>query len=696
MGNTENLLEVREVRTHFYTDKGVVKAVDSVDFEVGHGEILGLVGESGCGKSVTSLSIMRLVREPGRVVGGEILFNGRDLLKMSESELVRIRGGRISMVSQEPQSSLNPVMKVGNQIAEALRAHRIRDGSSWQRAVELLETVGIPEAEQRAHEYPHQLSGGMAQRVMIAMALACTPELLIADEPTSALDVTIQAQILDLLREVRARMHTSIILITHDLGVVAEMADRVAVMYSGQIVEKSSTTQLFARPLHPYTQGLINSIPVLGHIKERLNVIPGLVPDLVDLPPGCRFAPRCKDRLDRDLSICTIKQPSLRPVVPGHEVRCWLFQDGPEHKAPLAESDLVGPPRMLGRQSLENVSVGPEALPSGSAPDEKELLIVENLVKYFPIRTGVFQRVSAWVKAVDEVSFTIEEGETLGLVGESGCGKTTLGRTILRLIPATRGSVEFNGQEVFTAGARELKTMRRSMQIIFQDPYSSLDPRMPVGESIGEGLLAHGMRDAEQRREIVLDTMRKVGLEEYQASRYPHEFSGGQRQRIGVARALALRPKFIVCDEPVSALDVSVQSQVLNLMKDLQSEFDLTYLFIAHNLSVVEHISDRVAVMYLGKVVELARRDELYRNPLHPYTRALMSAIPLPDPTLSRDRIILEGDVPSPIRPPSGCRFHTRCPIAVEQCSLKEPPLREVTLGHRAACWFSEVDRAAP
>jgi len=378
----------------------------------------------------------------------------------------------------------------------------------------------------------------------------------------------------------------------------------------------------------------------------------------------------------------------MQEVGPGHEVRCWLYHDGPDHQAPLAEFGASGPPGTPGQSSIEIAST--EALPSASTSDGKDLLVVENLVKYFPVRTGVFQRATSWVKAVDDVSFTISEGETLGLVGESGCGKTTLGRTILRLIPAAQGKVEFNGQEVFTASPSELKTLRRSMQIIFQDPYSSLDPRMPVGESIGEGLLAHGMRDAEQRREIVLDTLRKVGLEDYQISRYPHEFSGGQRQRIGVARALALRPKFIVCDEPVSALDVSVQSQVLNLMKELQSEFDLTYLFIAHNLGVVEHISDRVAVMYLGKIVEIATREELYRNPQHPYTQALMSAIPLPDPTLRRDRIILEGDVPSPVRPPSGCRFHTRCPVAMEQCSLEEPAFRELTPDHWAACWLAE------
>jgi peptide/nickel transport system ATP-binding protein/oligopeptide transport system ATP-binding protein len=324
---------------------------------------------------------------------------------------------------------------------------------------------------------------------------------------------------------------------------------------------------------------------------------------------------------------------------------------------------------------------------NGHQPD---LVKVDHLVKYFPVRGGVLQRVQAWVQAVDDVSFNIQAGETLGLVGESGCGKTTVGRTLLRLIPATSGAVEFEGQDVFKANERELKALRRHMQIIFQDPFSSLDPRMPVGESIAEGLLIHGMRDRRQRHQIVVDTLTRVGLEEYHARRYPHEFSGGQRQRIGIARALALRPKFIVCDEPVSALDVSIQSQVLNILKELQTEFDLTYLFIAHNLSVVEHISDRVAVMYLGKMVELAGRDELFRNPLHPYTQALMSAIPVPDPTLKRERIILKGDVPSPLRPPSGCRFHPRCPVALVHCARQEPEFKEVSKGHWVACWRVE------
>jgi peptide/nickel transport system ATP-binding protein len=533
----------------------------------------------------------------------------------------------------------------------------------------------------------------MAQRVMIAIALACRPELLIADEPTTALDVTIQAQILDLIRQLRTQTRTAVILVTHDLGVIAEMADRVAVMYAGRIVEEAAVNGLFERPAHPYTQGLIESIPVLGDVKERLNVIPGAVPNLVDLPVGCKFAPRCPARIAYGLDVCTIEEPQLRPVAQNHTVRCWLYHDSAHHTAPLA---FAGSQWKKGA-ALPGVTNG-QAKPAAETgrveetvvPAAQPLLRVEGLVKHFPVRKGLLRRTQAYVQAVDDVSFDIQTGETLGLVGESGCGKTTIGRTILRLIEPTKGAVYFGDRNVFELNKQELKRLRRDMQIIFQDPYSSLNSRMPVGEQIAEGLLIHGIGNANERREMVIDVLRKVGLDDYHARRFPHEFSGGQRQRIGIARALALRPKFIVCDEPVSALDVSIQSQVLNILRELQDEFSLTYLFIAHNLGVVEHISDRVAVMYLGKMVELADRDELYRNPSHPYTQALMSAIPLPDPTVRRSRLILEGSVPSPLNPPQGCRFHTRCPFAMAHCTQEEPPFKEYTPGHWTACWLLE------
>ena len=674
------------LRTHFFTEDGVVKAVDGVDFHINHGEILGLVGESGCGKSVTVLSIMRLIGVPGRIVSGEVIFEDRNLLELSQNEIQDIRGSQVSMIFQQPQSSLNPVFSIGDQLTEVFQIHTNMDKKeAWARSVELLDVVGIPDANQKAYAYPHEMSGGQAQRVMIAMALALRPKLLIADEPTTALDVTIQAQILDLIRDLRNQMGTAVILITHDLGVVAEIADRVAVMYAGQIVEGASVANLFEQPLHPYTQGLIDSIPVLAEQKERLDVIEGTVPDLIDLPEGCRFAPRCRAREEYELAICTQKIPDHKPVQSDHSVRCWLYQDQDEHKAPL--------PVPLPSLDIVRIDAGLKGEKENAFAREKgngygkDLLRVENLVKYFPVKAGILQRVVDWVQAVDGVNFTIREGETLGLVGESGCGKSTVGNTILRLLEPTKGYVEFDGTDIFGIKKRDLKKIRKDMQIIFQDPYSSLNPRKPVGDSILAGLNIHKIGSKQDRYDILRETLQKVGLDEYYAHRYPHEFSGGQRQRIGIARAIALHPKFIVCDEPVSALDVSIQSQVLNLLQDLQEEFGLTYLFIAHNLSVVEHFSDRVAVMYLGKIVELAPKKDCFSSPLHPYTQALMSAIPIPKPNLERERIILEGEVPSPLNPPSGCHFHPRCPVAIKKCSQEVPEFIEHSPDHWAACF---------
>ena len=684
--NDQPVLKVSGLKTHFFTEDGIVKAVDGVDFHINPGEILGLVGESGCGKSVSVLSIMRLVGVPGKIVSGEVSFENRDLLKLSETEIQDVRGNQISMIFQQPQSSLNPVFSIGDQLTEVFQIHTsMSKDEAWKNAVELLHLVGIPDAEQKANTYPHEMSGGQAQRVMIAMALALRPKLLIADEPTTALDVTIQAQILDLVRDLRNQMDTAVILITHDLGVVAEIADRANVMYAGQIVEGASIANLFEQPLHPYTQGLIDSMPVLSEQKDRLDVIEGTVPDLINLPEGCRFAPRCKARLEFELTICTEKIPDNKPVQSDHSVRCWLYQDQDEHIAPLSvASPSKASVQIEVGEKTEQESKFSKEEQNGSG---KDLLRVENLVKYFPVRAGILQRVVDWVRAVDGVSFTIREGETLGLVGESGCGKSTVGSTILRLIEPTEGYVEFDDTNIFGINKRDLKPIRKDMQIIFQDPYSSLNPRKPVGDSIMAGLNIHKIGTKQDRYDILRETLQKVGMDEFHAQRYPHEFSGGQRQRIGIARAIALHPKFIVCDEPVSALDVSIQSQVLNLLQDLQEEFGLTYLFIAHNLSVVEHFSDRVAVMYLGKIVELAPRHECFSNPLHPYTQALMSAIPIPKPNLDRDRIILEGEVPSPQTPPSGCHFHPRCPVAMERCSVEVPEFIEYSPEHWVACF---------
>jgi len=686
-----NLLEVRDLQTHFFCDEGVVKAVDGVDLTVRRGEILGLVGETGCGKSAIALSIMGLLDPPGSVVGGSIRLGGVDLLGLPESEMAKIRGNRVAMVFQQPQSSLDPVFKVGHHIVEAIRVHRaVAKCEAWRQAVELLREAGIPDPERLAHVYPHELSGGMAQRVMIAIALACRPDLVIADEPTTALDVTIQAQILDLLRSLRAKFGMAVIVITHDLGVIAEMADRVAVMYAGRIVEQTDVRSLFSEPHHPYTQGLIVCMPRLDEVRARLTVIPGAVPSLMDIAPGCRFASRCQARVLHDMTRCMEAEPPLEAVHPGHEVRCWLYDRAasaePAHHGPRGAG--AGYRLGLGAPADSPANGSPAGhMPAGRDSIPHPLLAVTELFKHFSTGTGVFRRGGGTVRAVDGVSFDIREGETLALVGESGCGKTTVGRAILRLIPATSGTVLFGGRDVLNAGTAELKALRRQMQIIFQDPSSSLDPRMRVGDSVGLGLLVNGIKRKE-RDDAVIATLRTVGLEPYHARRYPRELSGGQRQRVVIARALALRPKFVVCDEPVSALDVSVQSQILNLLRDLQQELRLSYLFIAHNLSVVNHIADRVAVMYLGKVVELADREELFRNPLHPYTRALMSSVPSTQPSGGRARIVLNGDLPSQRDMPSGCRFHTRCPFAQERCAKEDPLMREVTPGHSAACWL--------
>ena len=674
------LLQINDLKTYFYTEDGIVKAVDGVNLHVNKGEVLGLVGESGSGKSVTSLSIMRLVGPPGKIVSGEVLFDGKPIHTLPENQMVKIRGDAISMIFQQPQSSLNPVHTTGAQVAEVFKLHSQLDESKIEgRTTEMFRLVGIPDPEEKVKAYPHEMSGGQAQRVMIAMGLARSPQLLIADEPTTALDVTIQAQILDLMQNLKDKLDTAVILITHDLGVIAEMADRVAVMYAGQIVEQAPVKTLFTQPKHPYTQGLLDSIPIMGSVKDRLEAIPGTVPNLVDLPPGCHFAPRCKARTEFGLEICWHKQPALLPIGPQQEAQCWLYQSDGDHVAPLSGIEM--------RETAVS-ETKPAISHKASLAAAKELINVQNVVKYYPVHGGVLKRVVGHVKAVDDVSFAIKAGETLGLVGESGCGKSTLGRTILRLHQPTSGSVIFDGKDVFSMNRHELIALRRDMQIVLQDPYASLNPRKQIGQSVADGLNIHNIGEPRDRKDIVIEMLRKVGLEDYHAMRYPHEFSGGQRQRIGIARALALQPKFIVCDEPVSALDVSIQSQVLNLLNDLQDEFDLTYLFVAHDLSVVEHVSDRVAIMYLGKMVELADRDELYRNPLHPYTQSLLSAVPVPNPEVKKERIILKGDVPSPLNPPSGCRFHTRCPIAVDQCKVEEPPFVAKKDDHFAACWL--------
>jgi peptide/nickel transport system ATP-binding protein len=805
-----NLLSISDLHTRFDTDRGTVRAVENASLTVREGETIGLVGESGSGKSVTALSTMGLIDDPGYVAEGEVIFRDRDiaesfadrfndadiagtvgreagadpserfaqasqgfvdtetgaidLTRAPEPAMRSIRGGEMSMIFQDPMTSLNPAITVGEQVAESLRLHRYggRKKDTWLNAVreilpriggddiseevlddtiEMLREVGIPEATQRINEYPHEFSGGMRQRVLIAIALACRPQLLIADEPTTALDVTIQAQILDLIDDLQEEFGMSVLFITHDLGVIAEVCDRVAVMYAGNIVEVGTAEEIFHNPSHPYTYALLESIP--REDRDYLQPITGQVPDLIDMHDGCHFADRC---------------PWEEPECTAGEVP--YLEHGPgdvDHRAKCILQDFD---TSVYERTQEGIQAGEHEI-------GEKMMEVDNLKKYFSRAEGWLDEWLAdepqTVQAVDDVSFDIREGETLGLVGESGCGKSTTGRTILRLLDPTDGTVVYAGEDLASLSGSALRRKRREMQMIFQDPLSSLDPRMTVGQTLAEPLKIHDLPESDPavepvadvtnetdrevtieldddvdvlvdseegiarvpvtvrraeddessidvdlpngleasvterdatvevsvsvgwprdriRRKRIFDLIDAVGLSREQIDRYPHEMSGGQRQRVGIARALAVDPDFIVADEPVSALDVSVQAQILNLMEELQEEFGLTYLFIAHDLSVVRHVSDRVAVMYLGEIVEVAETAELFEDPKHPYTQALLSAIPVADPLVEADRILLKGDVPSPIDPPSGCRFRTRCPkiIPPDDVDVEQEVYREI------------------
>jgi peptide/nickel transport system ATP-binding protein len=649
------LLNVKDLRTHFGAGEKAVRAVDGVSFSINRGETFALLGESGCGKSLTALSIMRLLPPAGRIVEGSVSLDGQELLKLPENKMRSVRGGRIAMIFQEPQSALNPVMSVGRQIGEALNIHKNLYGEAErQRVCELLDSVGIPDPRRRIDEYPHQLSGGMKQRVMIAIALAGEPDLLIADEPTTALDVTIQAQVLELLRHIQKERGTALMLITHDLGVVKEMAHQVAVMYAGHLVEQAPAQQFFARPAHPYSRKLFESVPTLQKRGQQLAVIRGSVPSLRQQFPGCRFESRCEYAWET----CRFLPPEWFALDDdAQQVRCHLYDNRYQDvQMPLHP---VAAPAAKTAVSIEEKNTG-----------KTPLLHTRDLKVHFPIRKGVFQRVVGHVRAVDGVTLDIPAGRTLALVGESGCGKTTVGKGILQLIRPTGGTVVFNGEDLQSLKGEALRTRRRDIQIIFQDPYSSMNPRMRVVEIVAEGMLAQGIGANKAEREArVVELLEQVGLGADILHRYPHEFSGGQRQRICIARALAVNPKLIVCDEPTSALDVSVQAQILNLIKELQKTLGLAYLFITHNISVVEYLAHEVAVMYLGRIVEYGTVQEVLHDPKHPYTQALLSAVPQIDPASQREVIRLSGDMPSPANPPSGCHFHPRCPRVFGACT---------------------------
>jgi peptide/nickel transport system ATP-binding protein len=671
----EKLLDIQHLKVDFSLKNRELTAINDVSLHINVGETVCIVGESGSGKSVTSKAIMRLIDfENGRISGGSIVLDGIDLTHLSQKTLRSIRGKKVAMIFQEPMVAFDPVFPIGSQIIETiLENRRSTKSEAKERALYLLNRVGISDAEIRLKQYPNELSGGMLQRAMIAMALACGPDLLIADEPTTALDVTIQAQILKLLQELKEEFGMSILLITHDMGVAAEMADRIIVMYAGRIVEHATAGQLFELPHHPYTQGLLQSITTMdSDRRKRLYSIKGSIPGLAELPSGCPFHPRCPYATE----LCTSESPPLLEVNNRHTA-CWYteeIQETNEWKQPAEGTKTI----TVSEQEVEVLS----NTKHGGEP----LFTIQELSKYYPIGKSVFSRHPSYLRAVDNVSFTIEKGETFGLVGESGSGKSTLGRIILQLEKLTSGKVFFQDQELSKLGSRELREKRRDMQVIYQDPYGSVNPRWKVGDIIGEPLQVHESLSVKEKYDKVQTLLEIVGLNQNGYDRYPHEFSGGQRQRIAIARAIALNPQFILADEAVSALDVSVQAQIINLLQDLQRERNLTYLFIAHGLNIVRHISDRIGVMYLGQLVELANSEELFLHPAHHYTKGLIDSIPEAQPQHFRERISIQGEIPSPANPPSGCRFHTRCPAATARCREEQPIFNEVSKGHWAAC----------
>jgi peptide/nickel transport system ATP-binding protein len=740
------VLDIQNLSTHIKLISSVVQAVGNIDLQIDAGETLGVVGESGCGKSMTGLSIMGLLPPGGSIVGGSIKLDGREIVGLKDEELRRLRGNEIAMIFQDPLTSLDPTKTIGYQVAEPVRLHRGASKSeALDRAVEVLSLVGLPRPKERLSDYPHQLSGGLRQRVMIAMALACEPKLLIADEPTTALDVTIQAQILALLKELKERLGMAMLLITHDMGVIAGHADRVNVMYAGRVVETAEAATLFDHMHHPYTQALLASIPQLDQdARKALHAIPGLPPDLAHLPQGCRFAARCTRATEK----CRTDEPSLAGKTSDHRFSCWHPVDGPlalvvigaagpdAASTGLVAPDAVGMNEAAAGDKVGLVADGPVPDASQTAQDTGEpapepavsepltvvaaglevtadgrlevskrkvdviaangngvppLLELHNLVKEFPITSGaILQRKVASVKAVSDVSFAVPAGTTFGLVGESGCGKTTIGKLIVALERPSSGAISVNGEDVAKLRRADLRRKRRDLQLMFQDPQSSLDPRMRVGAIIAEPLAVQHLGSRRAQRDRVFELLGEVGLPRNSVERYPHEFSGGQRQRIGLARALTVNPRLIVADEPVSALDVSIRAQVLNLMKRLQASHGLTYVVISHDLAVVKYMADRIGVMYLGKLVEMGSGQDIYERAAHPYTAGLLATIPVPNPTLERAKTgaAITGELPSPVNPPSGCRFRTRCPYAQDRCAAEVPELRSFGPGHVAACHF--------
>ena len=667
MNCSESLLAIHDLTLGIRTNKGWVAGIKNLTLSIKPGETVALIGESGSGKSMTALAVSQLLPLSFAYgAGSEVFFSEKDLLNYSEVEMRQIRGSKIGMIFQEPMTSLNPVMTVGQQIEEVLALHtKLKAKQRFTRAIELLDQVGIPDSKQRYQEYPHQLSGGMKQRVIIALALAGEPELLIADEPTTALDVTIQYQILQLLKKVQQQNKMALLLISHDLGVAAEMADRICVMYGGELLENASTAQFFAEPQHPYSQRLFAIMPSIEKKQQVLAAIPGHVPRITTATAGCIFAPRCQSAWEH----CFEKKPDFHQTPQG-SVKCHLYQPGLKSPAVTA----------LEPKLFKNKTVGTQPL-----------LQLQQVQVHYPIYKGLLKRQIGAVKAVDGVDLTIYPGSTVAVVGESGCGKTTLGKALLNLLSLTGGKVIVDGDEIRSQRWQDPKKLRRFLQLIFQDPYSSLDPRMPVKKILLEGLICVDGLSKQQKLQRVKDLLKAVGLGEECLERYPHEFSGGQRQRLCIARALAVDPKLIVCDEPTSALDLSVQAQILNLLRQLQIETGVSYFFISHNIAVVAYMADFVAVMYLGRIVEYGPVQEVLERGAHPYTQLLLSTVLNHQQAGPKTTAALSAELPSPSNPPKGCHFHPRCPHATAQCRNHYPEKTELSTEHWVKCFHATI-----
>jgi peptide/nickel transport system ATP-binding protein len=649
-----SLLDVRDLHTHFLTDAGTVRAVNGVSFQLAQGERVAIVGESGSGKSAMAMSLLRLLAYPGKIVSGEIRLDGRDLNGLTEHQLNEIRGRDIGTIFQDPMSSLDPVMRISKQMIPPIMRHLgVSQEEARAQAINWLDRVGIPDAGRRIDAYPFEMSGGMRQRVMIAMALSCRPRLIIADEPTTALDVTIQAQIVELLKELTAETGAAMVFITHDLGLVARFAHKVGVMYAGKLVEFGGVREIFARPLHPYTQSLLDTIPpVHQQERRRLVQIPGFPPDMKQVVQGCGFKERCAGAHKR----CFEVAPDLEMREPGHSAACWL-------------------PKGLGNDRFVEQELIAPMEPSGDPADSRVVVEINNLHKHFSSRSALPWRKPPVVRAVNGISLRINKGETHGIVGESGCGKSTVARLLLGLDPATSG-------EIFIEGMA---------QMVFQDPASSFNPKMTLSNIIQEPLVVTGWGTKAERLERVRELLAQVGLDESYLHRYSSQLSGGQRQRVAIARALALKPSVVVADEPTSALDVSVRAQIINLLVDLKQKLRVSFVFISHDLLTVSYISDKIAVMYLGEVVEYGPADEVFRNPAHPYTQALIAAVPIPDPEAeaARTQKPLSGELPSPLNLPAGCSFASRCLKATDYCRTHKMVLKPFSKTRETACHYA-------